>query len=84
MKVIEFINNLPEKTFIVIRGAFQSGYGDDENKPDYYKGLKARLPIDFEHNNKTLISCYWCGEYGDVCKIEEAYGIDIAVGDYDE
>jgi len=25
-----------------------------------------------------------CGEYGDVCKIEEAYGIDIAVGDYDE
>lgn len=83
MTVKELLEILPQSTDIIIRGAFQSGYGKDESRPNYYKGKIAHIPQEFKYKNKPVIGIFWWGEFGD-CDLKSAYAVDIAVGDFDE
>lgn len=84
MKVKELLEILPQSTDIIIRGAFQSGWGKDESRPNYYKGKIAHIPQEFKYKNKPIVFLWWWGETGDQCEIKGSNAVDIAVGDLDE
>ena len=84
MRVIDFVKLLPNNTPIRVRGAFQSG-GGEEKRPDFYNGVSQDFPLDSEYRNRRFIATYyWNNQSGDVCYIKDADGLDIAVGDCDE
>lgn len=79
----DFLRLLPQNTKVCIRGAFQSGYGENDDRPNYYVGLISDIKSDFEYANYEVYCSYWWGKSGDVCKIEDAYAIDIALTDFE-
>ena len=84
MKVIDFVKLLPENTQVKVRGAFQSGWGE-EDRPDFYNGVSQDFPPDSKYRNRPVVfTYYWKNQSGDVCYIKDADGIDVAVGDFDE
>lgn len=84
MKVIDFVKALPRNTEIIVRGAFQSGWGE-EPRPAFYEGLSQDFPVDSKYKARPVVfTSYYKYKEGDVCSIKEADGIDIAVGDINE
>ena len=85
MKAKDFIAVLSGNTQICVRGAFQSGYGPDEDRPDYYNGKSQDFPMGERYSNLGVVFCYyWQNGHGDTFDIKKADGLDIAVSDYEE
>lgn len=71
----QFIRVLPPKMWIKIRRAFGDG--------DYYEGFVSDVPETFEYKNRRVIFSYFWGRTGDIIEIQDAKGLDIAVGDFE-
>ena len=68
-----FHNNMK----IIVRRAF----GDDDERQ--YIGLAIDFPEHHQYANRpVLMITPWSDDCGDVCSIEEADALDIAVGDF--
>lgn len=79
MKAIDLISLLSSQTKILVRRAF----GDDDGRQ--YRGLAIDFPEDHQYANRPVFMVFpWSDGCGDVCSIEDADSLDIAVSDFDE
>lgn len=74
---LQIISLLHNNTKVVVRRAF----GDDDERQ--YRGLAINFPEQHQYANRPVIMITpWSDDCGDVCSIEDADAIDIAVGDF--
>ena len=74
---LQIISLLHNNTKIIVRRAF----GDDDERQ--YRGLAINFPEQHQYANRPVIMITpWSDDCGDVCSIEDADVLDIAVGDF--
>lgn len=74
---LQIISLLHSSTKIIVRRAF----GDDDERQ--YRGLAINFPKQHQYANRpVLMITPWSDDCGDVCSIEDADALDIAVGDF--
>lgn len=74
---LQIISLLHNNTKIIVRRAF----GDDDGRQ--YRGLAIDFPEYHQYANRPILMITpWSDDCGDVCSIEDADALDIAVGDF--
>ena len=74
---LQIISLLHSNTKIIVRRAF----GDDDERQ--YRGLAIDFPENHQYANRPVFMVFpWSDGCGDVCSIEDADALDIAVGDF--
>lgn len=74
---LQIISLLHNNTKVIVRRAF----GDDDERQ--YRGLAINFPEYHQYANRpVLMITPWSDDCGDVCSIEDADALDIAVGDF--